>query len=896
MKSSRDLTRSRILRGYVSTPLLVALSCLGAATAAAEPSLRQEEGAGRTQPFGQAFIANRGQWETDALLVARLGPVTACLEPGALVLQTVRGSGDEREGLVTRFRIEGAEDVVPVGVSQLRARHNFILGRSEPVSAESYERARYSQVAKGIDLEVRIDGGALEYDLNLAPGADLTDLRITCEGVESLSLGDDGALILETPFGLLMQSIPASWSLLESGERRAVNCRFVLLGGTTYGFCLAGHDPTRPVIVDPEFEWATFLGGSSNDHILAMATDPEGLLVVGGQTESLDFWTTTGAPFHSLAGPEDAVICKLDPDGYQIEQLVWATYFGGCGFDRIIDLEVSASGRIMAVGLTSSTDFPIPKNSNPYQGSHAGGMFDAFVMELSGDGTKLLYSSYLGGDGEDVAMEIEIQEPGVVTLVGETHSSNFPTTWDAVRTTPFGKWDLFATRMDLDWQEEEPGDEQELVYSTYVGSSDEDGSRTVQWASDNSYISYVDDPSILPSFWLVSPLALGNEGEIYLATATLGKDWMSPSSGELYRLGNADVGVAVIDPGRPGIDGLVYSAQFGGSVPGAPQFGFPPFDAPTAILVHPETGEIILAGQTASADFPTTPGALERRYGDVVPGFLMCIDPHVEWEDGLLYSTYTKVSYPQSMIMTDRGEYVLIGVAGPSFWEDDYPITCQGATGLGLLDQLLLVLAPGGNGLSDLHYSTLLGGALWDTFGTLALLSSKPLVVAVAGETESVDFPASEDALQPSLGGGFDGFVATLEINPLRYCIGAPNSASTQGAHVCGSGSLSVSVNSFALEVSGAVPNQPGMFFYGPGRQETPWGDGYLCVGEGFHRIDPVLQTDAGGSAKVALDFDQLPEPILGGSTWHFQFWYRDKAANGAGFNTSGALEVTFEN
>ena len=843
----------------------------------------------RSQALGQCFIANRGQWETDALLVARLGPVTACLEPGALVLQTVRGSGDEREGLVTRFRIEGAEDVVPVGESQLRARHNFILGRSEAVSAESYERALYSQVARGIDLEVRIEGGALEYDLILAPGADLTDVRITCEGVESLSLGDDGALIIETAFGTLMQSIPESWSLLESGERRAVNCRFVLLGGTTYGFCLAGHDPTRPVIVDPEFEWATFLGGSSNDHILAMATDPEGLLVVGGQTESLDFWTTTGAPFYFLKGPEDAVICKLDPDGYQIGQLVWATYFGGSGFERVLDLEVSASGRIMAVGLTSSTeDFPL---SNAYQSDHAGGTFDAFVIELSGDGKQLLYSSYLGGEGEDVGMKIEIQEPGVVTLVGETYSSNFPTTMNAVRTTPFGKWDLFATRMDLDWQEEEPGDEQELVYSTYVGSSGEDGSVTVVGVpyTTGSY-SWCN-----PTCWLVSVLALGSKGEIYLATGTSGTDWKSPSSGQkkARQPGDADIGVAVIDPGRPGIDGLVYSARFGGSLPSSTIL--PAVDLPTAIHVHPETGDITLAGQTWSVDFPTTPGALERQYpGTVVAGFLMCIDPHVEPEDGVLYSTYTRLIYPQSMIMTDRGEYVLTGVT--FFLGDDIPIMCQGEVAVqGLADILLLVLAPGGNGLSDLHYSTLLGGTGGDWFATLALLSSKPLVVAVAGTTGSVDFPTSEDALQPSHGGGFDGFVATLEINPLRYCIGAPNSANMQGAHLCGSGSLSVSEDSFALGVSGAVPHKTGLFFYGPGRQETPWGDGHLCVDGVLHRIDPV-QTDAGGSARIALDFEELPEPILGGSTWHFQFWYRDPAAGGAGFNTSGALEVTFEN
>ena len=63
-----------------------------------------------------------------------------------------------------------------------------------------------------------------------------------------------------------------------------------------------------------------------------------------------------------------------------------------------------------------------------------------------------------------------------------------------------------------------------------------------------------------------------------------------------------------------------------------------------------------------------------------------------------------------------------------------------------------------------------------------------------------------------------------------------------------------------------------------------------------LHRIGDAVQIDAGGSATVALDFTKLPVPILGGSTWHFQFWYRDPDSGGTGSNASGGLEVTFEN
>ena len=92
------------------------------------------------------------------------------------------------------------------------------------------------------------------------------------------------------------------------------------------------------------------------------------------------------------------------------------------------------------------------------------------------------------------------------------------------------------------------------------------------------------------------------------------------------------------------------------------------------------------------------------------------------------------------------------------------------------------------------------------------------------------------------------------------------------------------------------MPDQFGLFFYGPETADAPLGDGTLCVGGASWRL-PVLTTDGTGSVSYALDVTQPPNPaamITAGSRWYFQFWFRDPASGGAGFNFSDGLAVDF--
>jgi hypothetical protein len=110
------------------------------------------------------------------------------------------------------------------------------------------------------------------------------------------------------------------------------------------------------------------------------------------------------------------------------------------------------------------------------------------------------------------------------------------------------------------------------------------------------------------------------------------------------------------------------------------------------------------------------------------------------------------------------------------------------------------------------------------------------------------------------------------------------------------SGAPSGSSNQFSIGVQGAVPTTQGLYFYGSDELQVPFGNGYRCVGGQLFRIAATV-TDAGGNSMLPVD---LANPrseagrILPGSTWKFQYWYRDTPAGSGSFDLSDGLSVTF--
>ena len=178
----------------------------------------------------------------------------------------------------------------------------------------------------------------------------------------------------------------------------------------------------------------------------------------------------------------------------------------------------------------------------------------------------------------------------------------------------------------------------------------------------------------------------------------------------------------------------------------------------------------------------------------------------------------------------------------------------------------------------------------------------------------SFDFPYGIEGTKTAFKASFtDGtealYFAELEVpecvlQPLgaeNFCTGAVNSAGT-GATLSMGGSSSVATNDFTLTVTGAAVESSGMFVYASNTAQAPYGNGLRCVGTssgGVYRLSPTLFTNGCGTATRLVDLES-GAPATGsseidsGSTWYFQFWYRDLAAGGAGFNTSDGLKVIF--
>ncbi len=139
-----------------------------------------------------------------------------------------------------------------------------------------------------------------------------------------------------------------------------------------------------------------------------------------------------------------------------------------------------------------------------------------------------------------------------------------------------------------------------------------------------------------------------------------------------------------------------------------------------------------------------------------------------------------------------------------------------------------------------------------------------------------------------------NGVPDSCECTATNYCIAAPNSLG-HGAHMDLGGMPSISQGSLTLICTGCPPNASGLFFYGAGQAQVPFGNGFRCVAGPIHRLGFAVASSSGTAARTLNYSTLLPgATISAGSTWNFQFWYRNPAGGGQGFNLSDGLSIRF--
>ncbi len=206
-----------------------------------------------------------------------------------------------------------------------------------------------------------------------------------------------------------------------------------------------------------------------------------------------------------------------------------------------------------------------------------------------------------------------------------------------------------------------------------------------------------------------------------------------------------------------------------------------------------------------------------------------------------------------------------------------------------------------GNGSLDISTAALDSGAAIVLFNDAADCNGNQLADTsdiAAGSSADCDNNAIPDEFQiaqdPSVDLNVNGILDGCECSVASYCVAAPNSAGP-GALMSHAGTVSIGLNNLTLLCTGCPPNTTGLFFYGPQQTQVPFGNGYRCVAGPITRTGITVASSSGVAAR-SLDYSTLPPSgaITAGSTWNFQFWYRNPAAGGAGFNLSDGLSVQF--
>ncbi|MDR3568215.1 MAG: SBBP repeat-containing protein [Syntrophobacteraceae bacterium] len=616
-----------------------------------------------------------------------------------------------------------AEDAQPGKVNYFRG--------SDPrkwlTAIPTYGAVLYKNAYPGIDVKFYGNNRRLEYDIIVAPGADPSKVRFTYSGAKDVHVTATGDLAIGLGGGRLVFKKPSLYQKL-NGEKVLRQGKFVvrrekLAAGALHGstvaptgeklwaftcsFKVCAYDRKLPLVIDPVMLYSTFLGGSANDEAYGIAVDSSGNAYMTGVTNSIDFPTQNVVQSGYAGGTSygDAFVTEIAAGG---QSLVYSTYLGGTGDDIGYSIAVDGAGNAYATGWTNSSDFPItPNDIQPFNG----GGWDAFVTEIAAGGKTLIYSTYLGGAGDDYGTHIAVDGSGNAYVAGRTYSTDFPHP-NGFQSSLAGEENAFVAKIESGGKS--------LLYSTYLGGNGYDEAWAI--AVDGSGNAYVAGLTTSTNFPTVKPFQSAFGG------------------GTTNGTGDAFVAEIAADG-----QSLVYSTYLGGSGD----------DAAYGIALD-SSRNVYVTGSTQSSNFPLS-NALQPNfnaatsYGDA---FVAEIAANGQ---SLTYSTYlggTGDNSGNSIAVDGSGNAFIAGATSSV----DFPVAnALQSANRGGYDAFVAEITAGGASLAK---STYLGGSGNDAGYGIALDNWDNAYVT--GTTESKDFPTA-NAYQPSFaGGGDDAFLAVI--------------------------------------------------------------------------------------------------------------------------------------
>ena len=386
-----------------------------------------------------------------------------------------------------RMKLAGSNpNATLTGSNLLPGTSNYILG-NDPAKwrqgVPQFARVRYENVYPGINLVFYGNQGRLEYDFQVAPGSDPSQAELDFDGAKGLEL-KDGALVIKQEGSDVRLEAPRVYQEI-AGQQQPVEGRFELRGANRVGFAIGSYDRSRELVIDPVLAFSTYFGGTGDELATSVAVDGSGNIYIAGSTTSANLPTVTGVYQTTLEGTQNVYIAKITPPlGSSAPILQYVTYLGGDGTDTPVGIGVDAAFNPFVAGTTTSTNFPTTLTAyqqTPEAGS--AGTQHVFVTELSstnGVANALQYSTYLSGNGDDVASGMTVDAHANVFVTGTTTSSDtatptvqFPASTVpqalAFQNIPRSSIQFFVTKVNT--QAPRTGS---IAYSTYFGGGNFD--------------------------------------------------------------------------------------------------------------------------------------------------------------------------------------------------------------------------------------------------------------------------------------------------------------------------------------------------------------------------------------------------------------------------------------
>jgi hypothetical protein len=611
--------------------------------------------------------------------------------------QNAKSKSEIHKSTVLRMTLVGANPAAKMtALDELPGKSNYFIGNDQAkwlANVPHYARVKYQGIYPGIDMVIYANPQHLEYDFLVAPGADPGMIRLAFAGADKIETDSDGHLLLHTATGAVQLQKPQAYQELNGVKN--------LIAG-------------------------------------AYAVNPKAGRQIGK-------FTSVGIELGAYDRGQPLVI---DP------VMEFSTYLGGNGDDRGSGVAVDGAGNIYVTGFTSSSDFPT-KNAldSSYNG---GGKTDVFVAKIDSAGKAVIYSTYLGGTGDDFSAGIGVDAEGNAYVAGDTTSADFPVTNGAYQSNRRGDEDVVVAKIGPTGST--------LVYSTYLGGS---------CRNSNSFTESA------------GAIAVDGTGSAYVAGTTACRDFPTTAAAAQpsYGGGLGDAFAAKLNSTG---SALVYSTFLGG---GAEENG-------NGIAIDPQ-GSAYVTGYTASGSFPTTAGAFQTRRPGEGDAFVTKLSLDGSRFD---YSTFLGGS-SGGFIAFDWANAIAVDANGVAYVTGNtsagnFPVlNAIQSNRRGDWDGFVTAITSDG---SALVYSTYLGGSGGSGAGSEegAAIAVDGLGNAyVTGRTPSTNFPITVDALQSTKAGSSDAFITQFAADgSLRYSsyLGGSSNDSGTGVAVVVTGTVIV--------------------------------------------------------------------------------------------------------